>query len=64
MTGDKLLIGKLLKGDRAAFGELVACYQDRVFNTCLSLVQQTNDADDLAQDVFIRSFRIRSYLSR
>jgi RNA polymerase sigma-70 factor (ECF subfamily) len=36
---------------------LVLQYQDKIFNTCISLVQNTEDADDLTQEVFLEIFR-------
>jgi RNA polymerase sigma factor (sigma-70 family) len=50
------LIQALQQGEESAFKELVANYQDRVYNTILGFVQQSQDAEDLAQDVFIKVF--------
>jgi RNA polymerase sigma-70 factor (ECF subfamily) len=41
-------------GSESAFRELVAAYQDKVYNTVLGFVQQEDDARDLTQDVFIK----------
>lgn len=41
-------------GSESAFRELVAAYQDKVYNTVLGFVQQEDDARDLTQEVFIR----------
>ncbi|RYZ22249.1 MAG: RNA polymerase sigma factor [Chitinophagaceae bacterium] len=48
------LIERLRQREEAAFRELVGLYQDRIYNTVLGLVQQPEDAEDLAQEVFIR----------
>jgi RNA polymerase sigma factor (sigma-70 family) len=51
------LIQGLRNGDEAAFKFLVKNYQDRVFNTAISIVQHAEDAEDVAQEVFIQVFR-------
>ena len=35
----------------------MATYQDRVYNTCLGLLQNEEDAEECAQDVFIEVYR-------
>ena len=55
--GDSELITKLKEGNEEAFRQLVAEYQDKVFNTCLSFVKNAEDADDLTQEVFIEIYR-------
>ena len=51
------LIQGLRNGDEAAFKFLVKNYQDRVYNTAISIVQNAEDAQDVAQEVFIQVFR-------
>ena len=51
------LIQGLRNGDEAAFQFLVKNYQDRVFNTAIGIVQNAEDAEDVAQEVFIQVFR-------
>ncbi len=41
----------------ADFRSLVRDNKDKVFNTCLSLVKNFEDAEDLAQEVFIEIYR-------
>lgn len=49
---------ELLKsGDQQAFSDLVEEYQQFVFTTCLGMVHDKDDADDLCQDVFIECHR-------
>jgi len=50
------LIQALQQGQEYAFKELVTNYQDRVYHTILGFLQQAEDAEDLAQDVFIKVF--------
>ena len=56
MTESDLII-RLREGNEEAFRELVSAFSDRVYNTVLSIVQDKEDARDLAQDVFILVFR-------
>lgn len=51
------LIEGLKKGDETAFRELVNLHQDRVYNTALAIVQNAEDAEDVAQEVFIQVYR-------
>lgn len=51
------LIQGLQSGDENAFKYLVTNYQDRVFNTSIGIVQNAEDAEDVAQEVFIQVFR-------
>lgn len=55
--GDSELINKLKHADEQVFRQLVLNYQDKVFNTCISLVKNSDDADDLTQEVFIEIFK-------
>lgn len=54
---DAKFIEDLRRGDRAAFGQLIDSFQGRVFNTCLNFVYNAEDAEDLAQEVFLEVFR-------
>ena len=45
------------KGDRAAFDELVRRYRPRIFALALHLTGSTEDADDVAQETFLRAYR-------
>jgi RNA polymerase sigma-70 factor, ECF subfamily len=51
------IIQNLKKGDEKAFREVVDKYRQLVINTCFGLVHNTEDAEDIAQDVFIEVFR-------
>lgn len=62
MTTVKDLIEKAQQGDLSAFEELVLKYQDKVYSHCRYLAANPDDAQDLAQDVFIQAFKgIKSF---
>ena len=62
-------IQKLKAGDRTAFNELVLLYGKKVINTCYRFLLDKQDAEDIAQEVFIevfqsiKTFRAESELS-
>jgi RNA polymerase sigma-70 factor (ECF subfamily) len=51
------LIEKFKKGDSTAFAGLVHVYQDRIYNLCCQMLGHTQNAEDAAQDSFIKAFR-------
>ncbi len=44
-------------GDENAFGELVRKYQGRIYSLAYGMVGNHSDADDLAQEIFLKSYR-------
>jgi RNA polymerase sigma-70 factor, ECF subfamily len=61
---EKDFIKGLMEGDSRIFKELVEKFQLPVINTCLGIVHNRSDAEDLAQDVFVEVFRsIQSFRS-
>jgi len=54
---DDRLIADCLKGQTAAFGELVRRHQDRLFNTVFRLVDSAEDAQDVVQEAFLRAYQ-------
>lgn len=68
MTDEDLILGLNAK-DNVAFRELVEKYQSMVYKACFNLIRQPEDAEDIAQDVFIEvfesisQFRFQSKLS-
>ncbi len=52
---DADLVRQVRGGDTAAFGYLVAKYQDRVYNTCWRICGNVDDARDLTQDAFLKA---------
>lgn len=51
------LLERARSGDRDAFGELVRSYQRRVYMTAYRMTGNHDDANDVAQDAFIRAYR-------
>lgn len=49
-------INELQQKSTAAYSKLVDDFQQKVFGTCLSFVPNVEDAEDIAQDVFIEVF--------
>lgn len=53
---DQHLIDRILSGDSAAFGELVDRYQNFVFTIAIRMLKVTEEAEEVAQDSFIKAF--------
>lgn len=53
---ENILISGLIKSEDDSFKYLVDTYKDKVFNTCLGLLQNKSDAEDITQEVFIEIF--------
>jgi RNA polymerase sigma-70 factor (ECF subfamily) len=54
---DQGLIAASLRGDTAAFGELVRRYQDRLYSTVYRLLDNADDAQDVVQDAFLSAYQ-------
>lgn len=57
MAEDEDAVERARRGDREAFGVLVRKHQRRVYATALHIMGTHGDADDVAQDAFVRAFR-------
>jgi RNA polymerase sigma-70 factor (ECF subfamily) len=51
------LVERCRKGDLAAFDEIVALHQNRVYNLCYWQLSDPDEAADAAQETFIRAWR-------
>jgi RNA polymerase sigma-70 factor, ECF subfamily len=61
-VGEADLLKKLRAGDKAAFNELVSAYSKKVINTCYRFLLNSQDAEDISQEVFVEVFQsIRSF---
>ena len=54
---DNEIISSVLQGDKNAFAELVTRYQNYVFTLTLRLIKNREDAEEVAQDIFIKAYR-------
>lgn len=54
---EKTLVEQLKQGDEAAFKTIVETWQSMVFNTALGIVQNAEDAEDIAQEVFVQVYQ-------
>lgn len=51
-----MLIDQLKQKDETAFRKIVETWQGMVFNTVLGIVQSAEDAEDVAQEVFVQVY--------
>lgn len=56
MQSDVQVIARARRGEESAFAELLRRYRAPVYNLCLRMLKNTEDAEDVAQDVFIKVF--------
>ena len=57
-SSDELsVIDRFKKDEKAAFEELVLKYQDRIYNLCHHVLGNSSDAEDAAQDTFIKAYQ-------
>lgn len=51
------LIEKLKQGDEQAFKAIVDTWQNMVYNTAISIVQNAEDAEDITQETFVQVYQ-------
>jgi RNA polymerase sigma-70 factor, ECF subfamily len=62
VNDDLQLIDETLNGNSSAFGRLVTCYQDRLYNTLVHVTGSADDARDVCQDAFVQAFvKLKSF---
>ena len=54
---DQNIIEQVLKGDRSSFTCLVERHKSMVFAVCFRILSNQEDAEEVAQDVFVKAFR-------
>lgn len=54
---DTEIIGRVLGGEVNAFAELVKRYQNYVFTLALRFTHHREDAEEVAQDIFVKAYR-------
>ena len=50
-------VSRVIQGDTDAFGLLVNKYKDMVFTLALRMIHQREEAEEVAQDVFLKIFK-------
>jgi RNA polymerase sigma-70 factor, ECF subfamily len=53
---DRDLILRAKRGESEAYGEIVTRHQTSVFNVCYRILHNHSDAEDLAQETFMRAY--------
>ncbi|MBM3131038.1 MAG: sigma-70 family RNA polymerase sigma factor [Chloroflexi bacterium] len=53
---ESLLIARAQRGDQSGFAQLVEMYQTPVYNLAYRMLSNVNDAEDAAQETFLRAF--------
>lgn len=56
-AGDNEIISRVLQGDQQIFAELVNRYRHLVFTVALRYTIHREDAEEIAQDVFVKAYR-------
>lgn len=54
---DNEIISRVLKGEQALYAQLVKRYQNFVFTIVLRYTANREDAEEIAQDVFVKAYR-------
>ncbi len=54
---DQKLIQRFLSGEEGAFNQLVLNYQNRVYGLCYQLLGSLDEAEEVAQEVFLTVYR-------
>ncbi len=54
---ERILVDQLKQGDESAFKVIVETWQDMVYNTAVGIVQNAEDAEDIAQEVFVQVYQ-------
>jgi RNA polymerase sigma-70 factor (ECF subfamily) len=56
-NNDDQIIENIKSGDASAFAALIEKYQDKVYTLCRYMLENPQDAEDAAQETFIKVFR-------
>ncbi len=57
-----LLVRRCVSGDAAAWEEIVQRYHRRIYNVCYRFAGDSENAQDLTQEVFIKMYRTLEHL--
>jgi RNA polymerase sigma-70 factor (ECF subfamily) len=56
MATDEQLIEQIKNGAREAYGQLFSKYYQRIYNTCLFILKNPQDAEEVTQEAFVDSY--------
>ena len=56
MATDRELVEKVKHGESEAYGQLFQKYYGQIYAICLAILKNQQDAEELAQDVFILAY--------
>lgn len=56
-NGERALLRRVQKGDLDAFGLVIQEHQGGVYNVCLRILGNQQEAEDLTQEAFLRAYR-------
>jgi len=57
VDNDQELVARVLQGDGQAFAELVESYQQAVYNLAYRMLGDAREAEDAAQEAFLRAYQ-------
>ncbi len=61
---DQKLLQEIAQGNESSLGDLYHIFKDRVYNTAISYLQNTADAEEVTQDVFVKIFQSAARFER
>ena len=57
MELSETIIDRLQQGEKQLFGQLIEMYQDRVYGLSFQLMKNEDDANEVAQNTFIKIYK-------
>lgn len=57
VAGEREYVARLRRGEPAAFEELVVTWQDRLYDFCVRLLADREEAHDVVQDIFVSAYQ-------
>ncbi|HCE45416.1 MAG TPA: hypothetical protein DET40_17900 [Lentisphaeria bacterium] len=56
-NSDSEIIGQVIRGDTDLYAEIIRRYQGRIYSCAYAITQNSHDASDVAQEVFVRFYK-------
>lgn len=57
ISSESKLVQAVLKGDKAAFAEIVNLYQEKLYSISFRMLYNKQEAEDVVQDTFLRVYK-------